>query len=173
MAFHVMLIPSMNCTSNCSYCWGVDRDSKTMEVEIIEETIRWLKDFKKEPVTFTFHGGEPLLAGFEYFQKALELLSTELKELRPAFAIQTNLWLMDDELARLFAEYIFQWDPALMVPGILTIFREVKAILIRLSVVIGFPGNMGCVSVSSAPSPHIQSNTRRIYSIFSLKTGLI
>lgn len=100
-----MLIPSMDCPSNCSYCWGVDKESELMDIEIIEETVKWLKDFQNEPVTFTFHGGEPLLAGYEFYKKALELLSQKLSNLNPAFAIQTNLWLMTPEIAKLFAEY--------------------------------------------------------------------
>lgn len=105
MAFHVMLIPSMDCPSNCSYCWGVDKESEIMSIEIVEETVRWLKNFREEPVTFTFHGGEPLLAGYDFYKKALPLLSRELSHLNPAFAIQTNLWLMTPQIAELFAEY--------------------------------------------------------------------
>lgn len=105
MAFHVMLIPSMDCPSNCSYCWGVDKESELMSIEIIEETVKWLKNFREEPVTFTFHGGEPLLAGYDFYKKALPLLSQELSHLNPAFAIQTNLWLMNPQIAELFAEY--------------------------------------------------------------------
>ncbi|MBV1754189.1 MAG: TIGR04083 family peptide-modifying radical SAM enzyme [Methanobacterium sp.] len=105
MAFHVMIIPSMDCPSNCSYCWGVDKESELMSLETIEETVKWLKNFRKGPVTFTFHGGEPLLAGYDFYKKALPLFSQELSHLKPAFAIQTNLWLMNTELAQLFAEY--------------------------------------------------------------------
>lgn len=105
MAFHVMLIPSMDCPSNCSYCWGVDKESELMDIKIIEETVEWLKNFRKEPVTFTFHGGEPLLAGYEFYETVLELLSKNLSDLNPAFAIQTNLWLMTPEIAELFAKY--------------------------------------------------------------------
>jgi uncharacterized protein len=105
MAFHVMIIPSMDCPSNCSYCWGVDKESELMDIEIIKETVKWLKNFRDEPVTFTFHGGEPLLAGYDFYKKALLLLSNELSHLKPAFAIQTNLWLMTPEIAELFAEY--------------------------------------------------------------------
>ncbi|MEW6011265.1 MAG: TIGR04083 family peptide-modifying radical SAM enzyme [Methanobacterium sp.] len=105
MAFHVMIIPSMDCPSNCSYCWGVDKESDLMSLETIEEVVKWLKNFRKGPVTFTFHGGEPLLAGYDFYKKALPLLSQQLSHLKPAFAIQTNLWLMNEELAQLFAEY--------------------------------------------------------------------
>ena len=66
MAFHVMIIPSMNCPSDCSYCWGVDRDSRVMDMETVREMVSWLMEFRNEPATFTFHGGEPLLAGYEF-----------------------------------------------------------------------------------------------------------
>ncbi|MCK9151570.1 TIGR04083 family peptide-modifying radical SAM enzyme [Methanobacterium alcaliphilum] len=105
MAFHIMLIPSMDCPSNCSYCWGVDKESDLMSIEVIEETVQWLKNFREEPITFTFHGGEPLLASYEFYKKALPMLNNELSHLKPAFAIQTNLWLMNEQIAELFAEY--------------------------------------------------------------------
>lgn len=100
-----MIIPSMDWPSNCSYCWGVDKESDLMSLETIEEVVKWLKNFRKGPVTFTFHGGEPLLAGYDFYKKSLPLLSQQLSHLKPAFAIQTNLWLMNEELAQLFAEY--------------------------------------------------------------------
>lgn len=105
MAFHVMLVPTLGCPSDCEYCWSSEEGSPVMSVDIIKETVEWLKDFRKEPVTFTFHGGEPLLAGYGFFQEALPLLAKELAHLKPAFALQTNLWNMTPELARLFKEY--------------------------------------------------------------------
>jgi uncharacterized protein len=56
-------------------------------------------------VTFTFHGGEPLLAGYDFFSYALPLLSERFSKRHAEFAIQTNLWLMTPELADLFAKY--------------------------------------------------------------------
>ncbi|HII84141.1 MAG TPA: TIGR04083 family peptide-modifying radical SAM enzyme [Methanobacterium subterraneum] len=105
MAFHVMLVPTLGCPSDCEYCWSSEEGSPVMSVDIIKETVEWLKNFREEPVTFTFHGGEPLLAGYDFFLKALPLLANELSHLKPAFALQTNLWNMTPELARLFKEY--------------------------------------------------------------------
>ncbi len=105
MAFHVMLIPTLGCPSNCNYCWSSEEGSPLMSIEIIEEVVEWLKDFRNEPVTFTFHGGEPLLAGYKFFSQALPLLAKELSHLKPAFALQSNLWNLTPELAQLFAEY--------------------------------------------------------------------
>ena len=105
MAFHVMLIPTLGCPSNCNYCWSSEENSPIMDIKIIEEVVEWLKNFRDEPVTFTFHGGEPLLAGYEFFHQALTLLTEGLKNLKPALAIQTNLWNLTPELAQLLKEY--------------------------------------------------------------------
>ncbi len=76
-----------------------------MSIETIKEVVKWLKDFRKEPVTFTFHGGEPLLAGAKFYREALPLLTGGLSHLKPALAMQTNLWRMTPEIAQILAEY--------------------------------------------------------------------
>ncbi|MBE6493682.1 MAG: TIGR04083 family peptide-modifying radical SAM enzyme [Methanosphaera stadtmanae] len=102
---HVMIIPTMGCPANCSYCWSSETTSLVMDTKTMDQIVEWLKDFKKEPVTFTFHGGEPLLAGYDFYNHALKEISTQLDFLYPAYAIQTNLWKMDDDLAQLFKQY--------------------------------------------------------------------
>ncbi len=102
---HVMIIPTMGCPANCSYCWSSETTSLVMSQETIDQTVEWLKEFKNEPTTFTFHGGEPLLASYDFYLHALDKISTELDFLYPAFAIQTNLWMMNDKLAKLFKKY--------------------------------------------------------------------
>ena len=52
-------------------------------------------------MTITFHGEKPLLAGFDFYQKALPLITNRLKHLKPSFALQTNLWNLTDEMAQL------------------------------------------------------------------------
>ncbi len=76
-----------------------------MDIEVVGEVVEWLRDFRKDPVTFTFHGGEPLLAGAEFYRQALPLLAEGLPHLKPSFAMQTNLWRMTAEIARILAEY--------------------------------------------------------------------
>ena len=76
-----------------------------MSIETIKEVVEWLKDFRDDPVTFTFHGGEPLLAGADFYRQALPSLARGLAHLKPAFALQSNLWLMTPEMAQILAEY--------------------------------------------------------------------
>ena len=103
--FHVMIIPTLGCPSNCAYCWSSDEHSPVMKKETVAAIASWLKGAWDGPVTFTFHGGEPLLAGYSFFSYALPLLAEEFSEIDAEFAIQTNLWLMTPELAELFASY--------------------------------------------------------------------
>lgn len=103
--FHVMIIPTLGCPSKCSYCWSSEVGSPRMSIETVGEIVEWLRDFRDDPVTFTFHGGEPLLAGVDYYRAALPLLKKELEHLCPNFALQTNLWLLTPELAEVLAEH--------------------------------------------------------------------
>ena len=76
-----------------------------MSIGTIRDVVSWLKDFRNDRVTFTFHGGEPLLAGAGFYREALPMLSDELSHLKPDFAMQTNLWLLTPELAGILAAY--------------------------------------------------------------------
>ncbi len=100
-----MIIPTLGCPSKCSYCWSSEVGSPVMSIDTIRDVVAWLKDFRQDPVTFTFHGGEPLLAGADFYRKALPLLSEQLKHIEPNFALQTNLWKLTPELADVLAEY--------------------------------------------------------------------
>ena len=103
--FHIMIIPTLGCPSKCKYCWSSEEGSPVMTIDTVKEIVEWLKGFRKDRVTFTFHGGEPLLAGADFYRLALPLLSGELAELTPDFAMQTNLWRMTPEIASVLAEY--------------------------------------------------------------------
>ncbi len=105
MVFHVMLVPTLGCPSNCGYCWSSEEDSELMSIETVEEVVKWLEKFRDDSVTITFHGGEPLLAGFDFYHAALPMIKNGLIHLKPALALQTNLWNLTDDMARLFSEY--------------------------------------------------------------------
>ena len=104
-AFHVMIVPTLGCPSKCAYCWSSEEGSPVMSIDTVREIVAWLADFRTGRVTFTFHGGEPLLAGAGFYRQALPILAQGLSHLSPEFALQTNLWRMTDELAEVLAEY--------------------------------------------------------------------
>jgi uncharacterized protein len=103
--FHVMLIPTLGCPARCRYCWSSEPGSPVMGIETVREVVEWLRDFPQDRVTFTFHGGEPLLAGPDFYRQALPLLAEGLARMKPDFAMQTNLWLMTPEMAQVLAAY--------------------------------------------------------------------
>ena len=103
MTFHVMIIPTLNCPSNCKYCWGSENTKEIMDISIIDNIIEWLKDFRQDKVHFTFHGGEPLLAGYDFYSEALEKLSNIPNF--EGFSLQSNIWLLNQELIDLFKKY--------------------------------------------------------------------
>ena len=103
MVFHVMIIPTLNCPSNCKYCWGSENKNEMMDIKIINQIVDWLKDFRDDKIHFTFHGGEPLLAGYDYYEYALEKLSS--LDNFEGFSLQSNIWLLTEELIDLFKEY--------------------------------------------------------------------
>ncbi len=76
-----------------------------MSIDTIRDVVAWLKNFSTDRVTFTFHGGEPLLAGADFYRQALPQLAEGLQNLNPEFAMQTNLWRMTQEIAQILAEY--------------------------------------------------------------------
>lgn len=55
-------------------------------------------------IEITFHGGEPLVPGANWYRMALPLLRDGLAPHKVRFAVQTNLWLLTDELCELFLE---------------------------------------------------------------------
>ena len=103
--FHIMIIPTLGCPSKCKYCWSSEEGSPVMPVDTVRDIVSWLKDLPNDRVTFTFHGGEPLLAGADFYRTALPLLAEGLARVHPEFAMQTNLWRMTPEIAEILAAY--------------------------------------------------------------------
>ncbi|HQI90673.1 MAG TPA: TIGR04083 family peptide-modifying radical SAM enzyme [Methanotrichaceae archaeon] len=100
-----MIIPTLGCPSNCSYCWSSDEKSPIMDTQTVDQTVEWLREFRKDPVTITFHGGEPLMAGLKFYRHALPVLADGLRHIGVSFAMQSNMWLLSPELAEILAEY--------------------------------------------------------------------
>lgn len=105
MTFHIMIIPTLDCPSNCSYCWGSKKNSGVMDIGVVEQTVKWLDGFRDDYIHFTFHGGEPLIAGYDFYKEALPLLKNSKTHKEAGFSLQSNLWLLDEKLAKLFSEY--------------------------------------------------------------------
>lgn len=103
--FHLMLIPTLRCPARCAYCWSSEHQGPMMDLETVRAATAWITALNDSPVTVTFHGGEPLLAGAEFYEGALPLIEEGLAPRTVAFAMQSNLWLLDDRLATVLAAH--------------------------------------------------------------------
>ncbi len=109
MFSNLMLIPSYSCPASCTYCFAPQKNAPVMTEEILLKTLEGVKtvisEEKKRSINIIFHGGEPLTAGEAFFRKALPLISSYFHPLRVKISLQTNLWLLTEELCELFLNY--------------------------------------------------------------------
>lgn len=101
------------CNMSCTYCYYLDKQNLPgskqvgrMPEDILEEYIKQHIDATtSDSVFFSWHGGEPLLAGLDYFRKITELQKTYLPDGKKLFnGIQTNGILINDEWCRFFSD---------------------------------------------------------------------
>jgi len=104
---------TLNCNLACTYCFqnhcGKIIDFPTVE-KIIEKTVSTNETAGCNPddnaLKIYWHGGEPLLAGIDFFRRVVELES-RFDGVVFENRIQTNGTLMSDDLAKFFTENRF------------------------------------------------------------------
>ena len=105
---HFMLVPSLACPAACSYCFGPHR-GPTMSPVTMQATLDFMARIAEETgqrkVKITFHGGEPLQAGYDLWRQALQGFDQRLGRGRYEVVLQSNLWLLDDQFCQLFTEH--------------------------------------------------------------------
>ena len=114
-AFSTMLKPiGSRCNLDCAYCYYLDKAGiyggreALMGDELLEEYIgQYIDGNKVDIVTFNWHGGEPLVAGIDFFRRAMELQKKYAGDKRIDNTIQTNGTLLTEEWCRLFRENNF------------------------------------------------------------------
>lgn len=98
------------CNFRCRYCFYADvtnlREVKSygiMTPQTQEAMIEKAFSEAKESVSFAFQGGEPTLAGLDYYKRHIELCNIyNKKHIRVFHSIQTNGYLIDEEWADFF-----------------------------------------------------------------------
>lgn len=106
---------SANCNMDCKYCFykclSSHREEYSkgfMKEETLETLVREAIAYADGSLTFAFQGGEPTLAGRDFFQKAVELQQKyNNKKLQIENTIQTNGLLIDEKWARFLGEHRF------------------------------------------------------------------
>ena len=117
MHFTTMAKPTGSlCNMNCSYCYYLHADSSQdsgtlcMSDDVLEAYIRsCCEACEGDEISFTWHGGEPTLAGIPFFEKAVALQKKYLPSGRHTVnAIQTNGLLIDDAWCRFSRDNHFE-----------------------------------------------------------------
>lgn len=107
----VMIKPASSlCNLRCSYCFYSDvtahRDVTSygvMERDTLEKLVRKAFAYSDVQVTFAFQGGEPTIAGKEFFREFLRLIHRyNARNVEVHCAIQTNATLLDEDWAEIF-----------------------------------------------------------------------
>ena len=102
------------CNMRCKYCYYLDKAAlydyrqPLKNDELLERYIRANIEGNNSPViAFAWHGGEPLLAGKEFFRKAVALEQKYAEGRTVENSIQTNGLLLDDEWCAIFRDNNF------------------------------------------------------------------
>ena len=114
-AFTTMVKPvGATCKLDCTYCYYRDKaeiyssPQNRMTDDVLEEYVRqYLEAVNLPTVTFCWHGGEPLLAGIDFYRKAVELQQRYAAGRQIENTLQTNGTLVNDEWCDFFRENNF------------------------------------------------------------------
>ena len=112
-AFQVMVKPvGPHCNLGCTYCYYLAQTGPSpaaragrMSDALLEKLIREAVEADESgEITFTWHGGEPLLAGRPFFQRALALQHRYAAGKTFVNTVQTNGTLLNAEWAAFFRD---------------------------------------------------------------------
>ena len=100
------------CNLDCTYCYYLPTKEvfggreRRMSLSTLESVFAGLLPHFDDTVNVVWQGGEPTLAGLEFFRKGIEYVQ---RHARPgqqvAFALQTNCTLLDDDWCRYLRQY--------------------------------------------------------------------
>ncbi len=98
------------CNLRCRYCYAKPypySKEKVMSKKVLERVVQQCLQDSFYP-TFSWHGGEPTLAGYDFFQYAMELMEEyKYSDQKVRNLIQTNATKITPGLAKLFRQYNF------------------------------------------------------------------
>jgi uncharacterized protein len=114
---HVMAKPTgSTCNLDCSYCFYLHKEEllhqnhhEIMNDDVLENFIRqYIESNDREEIVFSWQGGEPTLAGLDFFQKVVKFQSKYQKPgQRIENDLQTNGILINDKWASFLKQHKF------------------------------------------------------------------
>ena len=102
---------TLDCNFDCAYCFQDHRQgviSRGIVRRILEKTVAYHKScpWPDEPILLVWHGGEPLLAGIQFFEEIVDI-ERSFPNVRFTNRIQTNGSLIDESWAAFLAAHDF------------------------------------------------------------------
>lgn len=100
MIFTNVVKPTHLCNLDCKYCYNDDVRDPIMRIETLERVIAQTFEYVREhtpnrTINFIWHGGEPMIAGLDYFRHVREFQDRFAGGLGYANSLQTNGTLMN------------------------------------------------------------------------------
>ncbi|OGZ33533.1 MAG: hypothetical protein A2Y98_01200 [Candidatus Portnoybacteria bacterium RBG_19FT_COMBO_36_7] len=115
MLTFIMKPVSVLCNLRCDYCYNSNLWSKTkeekklkMDIRLLETFICQLSELDENSFSFVWHGGEPLIAGINFYEAAVGFQARYLKGKQYLNSVQTNGTLIDQEWAAFFKKNAFK-----------------------------------------------------------------
>jgi len=99
------------CNLRCRYCFYHTRDQQTpsiMSDDLLDKFIFQYLNIFRERASFVWHGGEPLLAGIDFFKRIVVLQKKYAKVQFIQNYVQTNGTLLNDDWASFFKSNNFR-----------------------------------------------------------------
>ena len=115
-SFHVMVKPvGAQCNLDCGYCYYLHKSELLSDVapgriadDLLEEFVRqYIGGQDTNTVVFSWHGGEPTLAGLDFYEKVVALQQRYAGTKRIENDLQTNGLLLDDSWCSFFKKHGF------------------------------------------------------------------
>lgn len=112
-SFHVVAKPvGARCNLECTYCYYLHKDdmlpgttASRMADDVLEEFIRqYIAGQEIDEVVFNWHGGEPALAGLDFYRKVVAVQRKFAGTLRVRNDFQTNGVLLDEAWCEFFRD---------------------------------------------------------------------
>ena len=113
MILHTILIKPASglCNMRCSYCFYCDEMDKReegvrgmMSMDTVKNLIKKAMRQAGDEICFAFQGGEPTLAGLDFFRDFVSYATSKAPRERMSFSLQTNGYAIDGEWADFFKE---------------------------------------------------------------------
>ncbi len=115
--YHIMAKPTGSiCNIECEYCFYLEKHKLYPEREqdwrmddaTLEQYIKQTIDAQdNDYVQFTWQGGEPMMMGLSFYEKAVQLVKMHAKGKQITHTFQTNGLLIDDAWCRFFKKNQF------------------------------------------------------------------